>query len=648
MNTKVILNSCKLFIKTISCVVPYILLLVIINYLLVNNININNAESPLVYFGNIRNVCFFLFSFYIFISYEFFRKTKEIFIDETLDSYGLRSKLVPASQMIVLMLCVLFSSINIAIYSFIGGSYNDFPKSFLNDIIKMNILDIVLLSVTANFIGLLIAKLKNRLWGYSVLAIVLTCVSPALNELLYQLNYSNIPLYKIRDLLNFLTPDLNTMSDKLYGLPLENYRFAIMLTWILSVTGVFAFIWLKKKETIRKVICGMLSLGLILSLFIYFDRGSILLSTSHPDASTENVAKFYNQNNQKYETADFEVDTYDITLKIDKKLTATVNMKITPHQTKQKGYKFTLYHNYKIEKIYDEVGNSLSFTRDGDYFEVLKPSSADISNIIVEYSGFSEAFYSNEHAVFLPGFFAYYPQVGYNVVFSKKEYKYVSTECTASKFNVKINSDLELVSNLQVNGNNIEGVAKHLTLVGGFYSEEKINGTNVIMYPLDKNLSSSLSQVLSTEYKQRLERAKNLIGETNDVSLIGKKIINIPFSLSFNTLLKGIYIYDDSIIINSYSIEDNEYKVFDAYLPNSIEKQNLKQSFSNTIYRAVNEKELFLFSEIGATSKSAQVSDTLTTKIIELGVEYVAPIVYEYLKDENNTQDELEFLNNIK
>ncbi len=65
-----------------------------------------------------------------------------------------------------------------------------------------------------------------------------------------------------------------------------------------------------------------------------------------------------------------------------------------------------MYHNYKIKNSSDEYGNKLNFRQDGDYFEVEKPKNRDIEYIIVEYSGFSEAFYLNRKAVFLPGLFA--------------------------------------------------------------------------------------------------------------------------------------------------------------------------------------------------------------------------------------------------
>ncbi len=647
MNLKVMLNSSKLFIKTINCAIPYIMLLVIINYFLMNNCTNTLSGEPLIYFGRIRNICFALFAFYLFISYEFFRKTNDTFFYETLEAYGLRGKIVQVSQLFVLITCILISSFNIAIYSIIGYIYIDVPKAFLSNIVIMNIIDIFLISVTATFIGILISKLKNRFVGYTILALILICVSPAINEILYRLNYSNIPLYKIRDLINLLPPDLDAMAEKLYGLPLEAYRFAIMMAWILLVSTVLAFVWLKNKKNIQRIMCIVLSLGFIISLFVYFDKGSILLSSNHPEASTEDVFKYYTQNESKQYNADFEVGIYDMELKIDNKLTATVSMQIAQESISDI-YRFTLYHNYKIKKVYDEAKNKLEFKQHGDYFDVIKPDGNAVNNIIVEYSGHSETFYSNKHAVFLPGFFAYYPQPGYNMVFSLKNYNYVSTVYEPSKFSVNVESNLQLASNLKVDSSRIEGVSQNLTLVGGFYEEIKINNEEVILYPLDKDLREPLSQVLSNEYQNRTDEIKTLLGEVDDVVFRGKKIINIPFSLSFNTLLSDIYVYKDSIIVNPRSLINNAYAVFNAYIPNSIEKQDLKKCFLDTVRRVHKGEELFLFADKGIETKSARVNDMLALKILDFGVDYVAPIVYEYLKDESNSQDTLEFLTNIK
>ncbi len=59
--------------------------------------------------------------------------------------------------------------------------------------------------------------------------------------------------------------------------------------------------------------------------------------------------------------------------------------------------------------------------------------------------------------------------------------------------------------------------------MGGFLEEKKINGYDVVMLPLDKELDELMEKVLSKEYQTRLEEAKKLLGETSKVSFWGRR-----------------------------------------------------------------------------------------------------------------------------
>ncbi len=132
MFRKCLFNSFKLFCKSISCFLPFMGLIIVVNYLLINNAKAYLSMQPMMYFGRIRNVCFFLFAFFVFIAYEFIRKSKEADLHETLDALGINAKLVPFSQFFVLFVCVLLVSINVAVYSWIGCLYIDIPTSFIS------------------------------------------------------------------------------------------------------------------------------------------------------------------------------------------------------------------------------------------------------------------------------------------------------------------------------------------------------------------------------------------------------------------------------------------------------------------------------------------------------------------------------------
>ena len=346
--------------------------------------------------------------------------------------------------------------------------------------------------------------------------------------------------------------------------------------------------------------------------------------------------------------ADFNIEMYDIDFTIDNKLKSLVKMEIG-EQTKENSYQFTLYHGYKIKKVYDEKDNELEFSQNGDYFEVFKPNGENLDSIIVEYSGFSEAFYSNRQAVFLTGLFPYYPQAGYNKVFSLDEYRYVPNQNGASKFSVSVDSKMNLVSNLDGDGKNFDGVAQNLSLIGGYYEENTINGYDVIEYPLDHVSNDNLEIILSKAYQDKVEETKNILGETSNMIFSGKKIIVIPYTLDLNTLLRDVYIFDDYVLINILNITNDPYSVFSSFFPETVGKEYLRGRFLPLLLSNSEGREMLVFSEqFNDYSILAQVNDELVLKLEEFGVDYVAPIVYEYLKDESNTQDELEFLKSIK
>lgn len=652
MHKKTFINSFKLFLKTVSCILPYVILLVLINYLLSTNykdviykslIDNNSIIEPMLYFGNIRKVCYLLFSFYLFIAYEFFRKSREASLNETLSSLGFRGSRIVISQITILMLCVIISSLNIVAYSFIGYKNISCPKIFISNIIIMNILDILLLSITAICIGYLISKIEKRFIGYSILAIILIFVSPVVNRLLINLDYKNISLYKLRDLINFIPPDINAIDDTIYGFPLEKYRFEVVFLWIFIFFIVFSYNWLRNKEKVKKIVCCFLFIGVIINGYLYLNKGSVLLASDHPESAIHFVPKFYFEKNVGKEKADFKIKSYDADFKINKKLKACVKMEIETPTQKDK-YKFTLYHNYKIKKVYDENGNKLKFNQHNDYFDVEKPNNRDIKSINVEYSGFSETFYSNGNATFLPGFFAYYPQPGYNIVFSKYDFKYIQSQTEKSQFNVHIESKLKMFSNLDGANNEFSGKAENLTLIGGFVEETQINNQQVIMLPMDVYLSKNINEKLSIDFENKIKKIEDVLGQTDNINLSEKKIVNFSNSLAFNSLLYPAYIFDDYILLST--VNTNEYNIFDSCIPYTENKRNLKKFFLNIVYLKNENREIAMFE--GNQNRDSDIHNILVTKINEYGLDYVAPIVYEYLKDESNTQDELEFLNSIK
>ncbi len=88
------------------------------------------------------------------------------------------------------------------------------------------------------------------------------------------------------------------------------------------------------------------------------------------------------------------------------------------------------------------------------------------------------------------------------------------------------------------------------------------------------------------------------------------------------------------------------FNLVKGFLPVTEEKGRHKFSFQLFAAHWIDQRTLYR--DMGVITRETEICDALTIKYGELGVEHVAPIVYQYLKDESNTQDELEFLQGIK
>ena len=284
----------------------------------------------------------------------------------------------------------------------------------------------------------------------------------------------------------------------------------------------------------------------------YFKGGSHIETGPQLDSASMCDYVYYRNKNIKAEEKkpDFKVESYEMKLNINRELDAEVKINLSSAEVDE--YDFTLYHDYKIKSVTDGKNNKLEYTRSGDYITVKNVSG--LSQIIFSYNGYSTVFYSNYHAVCLPGFFPYYPMAGkYDFVQSFGKYSPI-TDLEKSFFTITVNNG-NLYSNLNKKAgasNVFSGTTNCPMIFGGFYNEDKsskydIYSITVIGYGL---------KPITSEYVDEIQGyIDEMIGK-GKINLSNYKIIQDSETIISSAL--GIFsFYNDDFIILDYSEYDD-------------------------------------------------------------------------------------------
>lgn len=648
----------KLFCKTGSVIVPYILMMLAVNVMLfrLTDAFATAAEDPdtlsdaVFFFGDINVVCFVFYLFFLFISYEYMRKVRESQMEEILSAYGSSGMGTYVRQFLVLALAVVLAAANISIYAVWGWKNLACADALLGEVVRLLLVNVFLLSLAAVSMGTVLSRVKNRFIGYAAIVAVLFLILPnAVSFYVTLQNEYHIPVFLIRDLIYLIPPDLFSYPDSLYGFPLENYRIAGMILWVVIAVAILFWKVLKKRARLRTVVMSCLCLlagGLIYAAEC---KGSVLRMQDHPEAAIEEMAGYYNTHEEKMEKAAFTVAKYELDLKIGKELEAEARMFIDEGPSLDE-YHFTLSHAYQVESVTDENGNALDYTRDGDYLCIL-PGGKRTTRIGICYKGHSSLYYANKKACFLPGFFAYYPKAGYRQQdFRDGGLDYDEPE---TQFEVKVNRD-GMAGNLPRDGAVFRGRAETLTLVDGIYHVSEQDGFQILSYPLMESEDEEIR-----EYPENLahewEKVKEYLGmDGTDIRLeLPKKIIKMPGSLAFTSLAKGVFLYGDHAVVSSANIGAYDVLGQKVARRTAPEKQKLREAFFDI---QPDEKtdvdELCRFADMndsfdGYAAEVQELHDLCVDRMKETGVQNASRQIIRYLLDGNDHTDPAVFLKSI-
>lgn len=375
------------------------------------------------------------------------------------------------------------------------------------------VLDIFAPTFIGFLLGLVIAQ-RKRFGAYAAIVLFVFLVGPYSEIVPFSFQFATlntgriVDIYPAYDLVRILAPDPTWFVDSLYGFPVEQQRWALAAMWAFLLFALAAPLVIIKRRS-RTAAAAALSLS-ALCLAIVLLPSAEMRRDFRPSGTGYNDQVFYEVQASKHPArntpAPFSVKHYEITLAIGCELSADVDMTLSGGP-RDGGYRFTLYHGYRLRRVENAAGEAMEFVREGDYVTV--PADRREDRLRFVYAGTGGRQIANNQAVFLPGYFPYYPVPGEGPVWDSETHSVVTSglKRDPALFSIRAIGGPRLASNLPTRGGAFEGTTASPTLMGGLVAERRIAGHRVLYLPasgvsLDE-LAAALKRV--EELERRLE-----------------------------------------------------------------------------------------------------------------------------------------------
>ena len=557
---KTLIISAKSFLKIPSVIITYLIMLIATNVVLLKLFNAfrvanQNTDRPSVdtiyYYLDIFMISIILYSVFMFIGYEYMRRS---YIGGGYEGIKGRCGKVDVAwfgRMVILFFAALLVTINVSVYFIIGHRFLEKDGIDITYILRCVVEWFFLLSLGALGIGVTISIIKNKIVGYALMIIIVVLVLPNLAELWsdLQINYG-LPIYTLRDLFGFIYEDFLSVPDGLYGIPSGSFRIYSMILWVLIALLISASHINMKNKLIIRIIFVFIMLSACTCMYKIYHKGSELSMSNRPDSALAETSSYYSQANETLRDmndARFAVKKYTMEFKVRDRLYADVTMDLSDCSDDE--YVFTLHHGYDVRDVLCN-GESVCFTRVGDYVTVHTKHSMNEISIRMIYNGYSSTFYSNKNACFLPQMFAYYPVPGHRTLYTDDQGYYLSS-CGISEYDVRVDG-VKAVTNLSGGDDHFTGKTDGLTIVSGIFDMVDDGRKKAIIYPMQSSSIDAVEYLESKDIKYEIDKIEDFLGIDISIGINDKTVFVIPGSLAFNSLLGNYYEYNDAIYINGY------------------------------------------------------------------------------------------------
>lgn len=442
------------------------------------------------------------FIFFLFISYEFFSKGRRYHIDEVISACGRSGKLVRLSGAFILLpLNVLICAILFLACLWpaaVSGSNADTYFFYLVKVVFIHHFLVYLLGI---LIGFLVSCIKSRTVGYGVLTFVCWCFGYLLIAPLLSISFEREFLYRIADLLSFMTRKFLSSPNIYYMYSAAAVDVQRVLFWIFLTAVILCVVMSRGKAKWIGIVPGIAMLTCVYLFFQPVSAPGVDIIGGQDSWTSDDTYYIYSgkidcRDVSQYEKAAFKVNKYSMDLKAGRELTARVEVHIDQKDLQR--YDFTLYHGYKISSVVDGHGQKLTFHQKGDYVQVIT-GKQKVKKIVFYYEGCCERYYSSGQGIFLPAYFEYYPVPGKRQVYMD-EYYYTGNTKEGLDYNVDFEVAVNGVSNLYTN----------LTEVDGRWCGNA-DGVTILASPFAKEIKSGNSRLIYSSIQYSEEEQKNLI-----------------------------------------------------------------------------------------------------------------------------------------
>ena len=563
------------------------------------------------------------FVFFAFISYEFGRMDFSVGFEECCSAikYG-RVEAIEARILVMIFLAMPCLIINLLIY-IIAGIVCSAGAAAIFHVLAHIVINFFVVPLIGTLLGAVLAIYAKRGVAYIVLLVITFFSSPAVNGFCADLYYSTgISANRWLRVFPFMTPSSFFYTPNIaYGYSLRPYRLFAFLMWILVLCALLLFFFARNRYGKHFLVLGVacLTLGLCCAPIVLQNNSDNIEDIE----STEEVGgeiRYYiiNKTSPPDACPEFKITSYDMELKLSNVLHAEVKVSVSPSNLDI--YGFTLYHGYKVKSVRDESGRDLKFRQNDDWIEV--ESAGETSSLTFTYSGYSNTHYSNGQGAALPGTFAYYPRAGYVTCYGDTGYETLTLD-EPTQFDVKIKNRKKFFTNLNRTGKNtFSGKTTGLTIVGGFYKEDKIGDTNLVYTYVDMDVNE-IKKVFSN-LMQTYDRSFNTVMVTQ--------------------LYDGVSMrdYGDTLVFTGVSLKGIEMDYFLSQIPES------RGDFGLQAY--VFEYMRDTFASYAAGDKSIGMNTRyvrVEAAADKYGDEYCRKAIDKYLYDESDTRTPDEFIDDL-
>ena len=562
------------------------------------------------------------FVFYSLVSYEFCRSDCAVGFDECACAMEAgKSRLLAGKLLVLISLTLPILVLNI-ITTAVGTVIAHAGMAFFQVLLHI-LLNLLILPAVGVLFGAVLAYGAKRGIAYIIIAVVTLLSTPLAGDWCVTIyKATGFSASVLTRLFPFMTPStMLTSSNLAYGYSLRPYRIFAYAVWILVLCAVLFFYISKergkKKRLFSAVVC--LVAGLCLLPFVFRSNSDIIYDDMNSEGAGREIS-YYERNKITPPDAcpEFKITSYDMELKLSNVLHAEVKVSVFPSDLDI--YGFTLYHGYKVKEVKDESGRALKFKQTGDWIEV--ESAGETSSLTFSYDGYSNTHYSNGQGAALPGTHAYYPRAGYVVCADEGGYRNLTLD-EPTQFDVKIKNRKKFFTNLNRTGKNtFSGKTTGLTIVGGFYKEDKIGDTNLVYTYVDMDVNE-IKKVFSN-LMQTYDRSFNTVMVTQ--------------------LYDGVSMrdYGDTLVFTGVSLKGIEMDYFLSQVPESRGDFGL-QAYIFEYMRGTFEEYAEGDKSIGMNTRYVRVEAAAD----KYGDEYCRKAIDKYLYDESDTRTPDEFIDDL-